>query len=185
MNPRDDDLVNLIARCAIDDRAALKELFERLQGYLFATAFRLVRREDLAQEVLQETFIQLWQNAHRYRVDKAKPLTWITSILRYRALDKLHAEQRHPASPVDESDEEEMQQVAAESCPLRDSQHSQLRERLARCMEGLGESIRQSIELAYWHGLSREEIAGVMQTNANTVKSWLHRGALRLKQCLS
>jgi RNA polymerase sigma-70 factor, ECF subfamily len=185
MNPSDDDLVNLIARCAIDDRAALKELFERLQGYLFATALRLVRREDLAQEVLQETFIQLWQNAARYRIDRAKPLTWITSILRYRALDKLHAEQRQPRSPADESAEEEMLQVAAESCPLRDSQHTQLRERLVRCMEGLGESIRQAIELAYWQGLSREEIAGVMQTNANTVKSWLHRGALRLKQCLS
>ncbi|MEY4588022.1 MAG: hypothetical protein RL497_98 [Pseudomonadota bacterium] len=181
----DDDLVNLIARCAIDDRAALKALFERLHSYLYATALRLVRREDLAQEVLQETFIQIWQNANRYRVDRAKPRTWITSILRYRALDKLHAEQRHRTEPQDETLEEELLQVAAEQCPLQDTQHSQLRDRLARCMDGLGESIRKAIELAYWQGLSREEIAGIMQTNANTVKSWLHRGALRLKQCLN
>jgi RNA polymerase sigma-70 factor, ECF subfamily len=186
MNPNaDDDLVNLIARCAIDDRAALKALFERLHAYLYATALRLVRRDDLAQEVLQETFIQIWQNADRYRIERAKPLTWITSILRYRALDKLHAEQRQPAGPKDEHQEDEMLQVANDQCPLRDSQQSQLRDQLARCMESLGESIRNAIELAYWQGLSREEIAGVMQTNTNTVKSWLHRGAQRLKQCLS
>jgi RNA polymerase sigma-70 factor, ECF subfamily len=185
MSVNDDDLVNLIARCAIDDRLALKELFDRLQGYLYATALRLVRREDLAQEVLQETFIQLWQNANRYRTDRAKPLTWITSILRYRALDKLQSEQRHPPGPKDASQEEELLEVAADHCPVLDSQHMQLRDRLGRCMETLGASIRQAIELAYWQGMSREEIAAIMQTNANTVKSWLHRGALRLKQCLN
>ena len=73
MSPRDDELVALIARCALRDQAALKKLFDRLAPYLNAVAFRIVRSEDIANDVLQEAFLQVWQNAAAYRPDLAKP----------------------------------------------------------------------------------------------------------------
>ena len=94
-NIKNEDLINLIARCSIKDQRAFKQLFEQVGSYLNAVAFRIVKSEALSNEVLQEAFIQIWNNASSYRPDIAKPLTWMTSIVRYRALDILEKEKKH------------------------------------------------------------------------------------------
>jgi RNA polymerase sigma-70 factor (ECF subfamily) len=90
-----DILVDLIARCALRDQRALKQLYEKVSPYLNRVAYNIMKSDDLANDVLQEAFVQIWHNAGDYRPDKAKPLTWLTSITRYRALDRLAKEQRH------------------------------------------------------------------------------------------
>ena len=84
MTSRDDELIALIARCAIRDQTALKDLFDRLGPYLNSVALRIVRSEDASNDVLQGSLIQIWQNASSYRPHLSKPLTWLTSIVRYQ-----------------------------------------------------------------------------------------------------
>ena len=184
MNSRDDELIALIARCAIRDQSALKALFDRLGPYLNGVALRIVRNPDASNDVVQEAFIQIWQNAGSYRPHLSKPLTWLTSIVRYRALDRF-AQDKNWRDKIDtEITEEEFASLPAESCPLDAASSAQVQSQLLHCLESLSATIKQSVELAYLHGYSRDEIAHHMNTNSNTVKSWLHRGAQRLKQCL-
>lgn len=186
MESRDEELINLIARCAIRDQAALKQLFDRLGPYMNMVAFRILKSEDLSNDVLQEAFVQIWNNAASYRPDMAKPLTWITSIVRYRALDSLEKENKHKrwrtAQP--EQNDESAEALDSGPTPEQDMQRDQLQNMLEHCMKTLGDNSRQSIMLAYLEGYSRDEIAARFKTNINTVKSWLHRGAERLRQCL-
>lgn len=184
MTSRDDELIALIARCAIRDQTALKELFDRLGPYLNGVALRIVRTADASNDVVQEAFIQIWQNASTYRPHLSKPLTWLTSIVRYRALDRFAQEKTLRERFDSELSEEEFSSIADDSCPLGAAAADQMRNQLIRCLDSLSTSIKESVELAYLQGYSRDEIAGHMNTNSNTVKSWLHRGAQRLKQCL-
>jgi RNA polymerase sigma-70 factor (ECF subfamily) len=183
MDPRDEELVNLIARCAIRDQQALKQLFDRLGPYLHAVAFRILKSGDLSNDTLQEAFVQIWNNAASYRPDRAKPLTWITSILRYRALDRLDKERKHTNHLIAEADVEEQALESGET-PERALQQTQLRYQIERCLEMLSQDSRRCIRLAYLEGYSREEIATRLATNINTVKSWLRRGSERLRRCL-
>lgn len=184
MNSRDDELIALIARCAIRDQTALKELYDRLAPYFNGVALRIVRSEDASNDVIQEAFIQIWQNASSYRPHLSKPLTWLTSIVRYRALDRFAQEKTLREKIDSDISEEDFSAIAGDSCPVQDAVADQMSNQLASCLESLSASIKESVELAYLQGYSRDEIAGHMNTNSNTVKSWLHRGAQRLKQCL-
>jgi RNA polymerase sigma-70 factor (ECF subfamily) len=186
MESRDEELINLIARCAIRDQAALKQLFDRLSPYLNMVAFRILKSEELSNDALQEAFVQIWNNAASYRPDLAKPLTWITSIVRYRALDSLEKENKHNrwrTAPL-EQDDDLTAPLDSGPTPEQEAQRDQVHSMLENCMKALGDNSRQSIMLAYLEGYSRDEIAARFKTNINTVKSWLHRGAERLRQCL-
>ena len=179
-NP-DDRLINLIARCALRDQAALKQLFEQVGPYLNAVAWRILKSTDLSNEVLQEVFLQIWNNAASYRPHIARPLTWMASITRYRAIDRLDKESRNSKHTRAIADEEDF---PGGDEPEHKLGNSQLRFQLHQCLTTLGDNIKRSIELAYLQGYSREEIAQTLSTNTNTVKSWLHRGAERLRLCL-
>lgn len=187
MQDNDEELLSLLARCAIRDQSALKTLYERVGPYLNAVAFRIVRQDEIANEVLQEAFLQIWQNAASYRPHLAKPLTWMTSILRYRALDRLDKEKRLNARFVLTTQQEIFDSIEnIQSCTAaeEDIARQQMDSDLTGCLALLNEKISQSIKLAYIHGYSREELAEKFATNVNTVKSWLRRGSERLKECL-
>jgi RNA polymerase sigma-70 factor (ECF subfamily) len=181
---RNEELITLIARCAIRDQAALKLLFERVAPYLNAVVFRILKSDDLANDVLQEAFLQIWTNAASYRPHLANPLTWMASIARYRALDRLEMEQRLRKRFVSSDHDYRLDEHLSQQSPEQDASASQLKFNLHKCLLALSDNIKRSVELAYLYGYSREEIAQKFSTNTNTVKSWLHRGAERLKLCL-
>ncbi len=188
---RDELYSNLIARCAIHDQKALEALYKHVAPYLNKVAFSILRSEDLSNDVLQEAFIQIWKNAGEYRVDKSKPITWMTSIVRYRALDRLAKEKRHYESINHEEDPDEMHSdelisEEKESNDRPDIAAMQLQDSniLLECMETLNDRAKESITLAYLQGYSRQELAEKFNSSVNTVKSWLKRGAERLKNCI-
>lgn len=181
---RNEELITLIARCAIKDQAALKLLFERVAPYLNAVVFRILKSDELAKDVLQEAFLQIWTNAASYRPHLANPLTWMASIARYRALDRLDVEQRLRERFVSSDHDYLLDEHVSSQNPELDVSASQLKFNLHKCLLALSDNIKRSVELAYLYGYSREEIAQKFSTNTNTVKSWLHRGAERLKLCL-
>ena len=184
MDMREQELEILLTRCALRDAAALKSLYERTAGYLNAIAFRLMKSQDLSNDVLQEAFVQIWMNAANYRVEQAKPLTWMSSIVRYRALDRLAKEQRHCQRELTDGNLADLENVSGEEEPERVVHNEKVNAIINICLSLLTERNRRCIELAYLEGHSREELANLFNTNINTIKSWLHRSADRLKQCL-
>lgn len=181
-----EELERLIARCAIRDERALQVLYEGISGYLNAIIFRIVKSDRDAEDVLQEAFVQIWLHADAYRPHLAKPMTWITSIARYRALDRLDKEMRQQKKlHSSTSDDVDLESIAdPNSSPDVSFDHLQMEQNLQECLATLSAKAEQCINLAYLDGYSREEIAEKFNTNINTVKSWLHRGSERLRKCL-
>lgn len=181
---RNEELINLIARCAIRDQVALKLLFDSVGPYLNAVVYRILKSEEATRDVLQEAFLQIWNNAGTYRPHLANPLTWMASIARYRALDRLDVEKRLRERFVSADHDYSLEDHVSGHNPEQEVSAHQLQFDLHRCLLTLSDNIKRSVELAYLYGYSREEIALKFETNTNTVKSWLHRGAERLKLCL-
>jgi RNA polymerase sigma-70 factor (ECF subfamily) len=176
-----DPLVGLLAATARRDRAAFARLYELSSPKLFGVALRMVKREDWAEDVLQECYVRIWSHAQDYREGLSAPMTWMASIVRNRCLDWL----RRPNPEVADAEGELIE--AAESGnpgPLAELERSADAAALARCLRGLEAKQRQAIALAFFDGLSHSELARHMQQPLGTVKTWVRRGLLRLKACL-
>ena len=180
--PAAEQLADLLARCALRDQRAFATLYQFSSAKLFAVAVRITRRRDWAEEVLQEAFVNIWNHAAGYNSTKSAPMTWMTAIVRNRALDWL----RRPREvEIDEEHEELMASIADESPGPEELLRRSLEAgKLARCMKTLTEEQQRSITLAFFYGLSHGELAGQMRKPLGTVKTWIRRGLDRLKGCL-
>jgi RNA polymerase sigma-70 factor (ECF subfamily) len=180
---RDEQLATLLAQSALHDQPAFAKLYRATAPKLFGVAIRILRRQDWAEDVLQECYVNIWNHAADYAVAKSAPLTWMTSIVRNRCLDWLR--RPHPESPGDEYE------IVAETWsdeapgPMEQLLAATEAAALARCMGQLESRQRQSIALAFFHGLSHSELAAHMRQPLGTVKTWVRRGLERLKGCLS
>ena len=175
-------LQNLLARTGLGDQLAFKELYEACAAKLNGIAYRVMNNSDLANEVLQEAFIQIWHKASEYKADMAEPMTWMASIVRYRAFDRLKFEKRRIEGSQIKAELESFDSLTADD--LEQPAAFELNQRLEGCLKQLEENHQKSVLMAYYYGFSREEIAAHMSSPVNTVKSWLRRGVGRLQQCL-
>jgi RNA polymerase sigma-70 factor (ECF subfamily) len=178
-----DRLVELAARCALRDQAAFAELYRHTAPKLFAVALRILRRRDWAEEVLQESFVNIWNHFGGYSADKSAPMTWMTAVVRNRSLDWL----RRPDFERGRDDYDELVAGVADDPawnPERLVEGAQDTRALRTCLETLSSSQRQSIALAYLHGLSHAELAAHLRQPLGTVKTWVRRGLERLRECL-
>ncbi len=142
-------------------------------------ALRCVGRRDLAEEIVQESFVRIWHNASRYDPSLAAPMTWMVNITRHLAIDLLR---RHREVPLDDQQMESL----TDASPSAHEQLDQAREAsaLGRCLEDLEGMQRQSILTAYFHGLSNADLALHLSAPLGSVKSWIRRGMERLRRCL-
>ena len=176
-------LVELLAQCALKNQRAFADLYGLTSAKLYGVALRILRRPDWAEDVLQECYVNIWNHAGNYAVQKSAPLTWMTSIVRNRCLDWLRRPQTEATG-----DEYE---IAAETWqddspgPMEQLIAAGDAQALARCLQQLEGKQRQSIMLAFFHGMSHSELAGHMKQPLGTVKTWVRRGLERLKGCLS
>jgi RNA polymerase sigma-70 factor (ECF subfamily) len=180
--PSADVLAGWLAASARRDRTAFGRLYEATSAKLYGVALRILRREDWAEEVLQECYVSIWTHAPEYRAGLAAPMTWMTSIVRNRCLDWL----RKPRLEV--ADEDGALAESAESDnpgPLAQLERAKDAQALARCLKGLEARQRQAIALAFYDGLSHAELASHLREPLGTVKTWVRRGLLRLKACLA
>jgi RNA polymerase sigma-70 factor (ECF subfamily) len=176
-----DTLSALLSGSARRDQAAFAELYRRTSAKLFAVALRIVRRQDWAEDVLQESFVNIWHHAGDYTASRSAPMTWMTSIVRNRSLDWL----RRPHEETPEAFEGMLEGTADDQPgPLALLSRRSEATHLARCLEALDPSQRQSITLAFYHGLSHSELADHLKAPLGTVKTWVRRGLERLKTCL-
>ena len=172
-------LTHCLARTSQGDRKAFAELYQRSSGAIFGMCLQLLGNRDEAQDVLQDVYVQVWNHAGEYHADRGAPLTWMMSICRYRCLDvlrKRRAEHRHQA--ID--DELECDAAGPMQQAISDTDNG----RLSDCLRDLDERYRTSIEMAYFRGLSHQQLALAMDQPLGTAKSWVRRGLEVLRRCL-
>lgn len=175
-----EDLPFLIAAVARRDRAAFKRVYNLTSARLFGAVLKIVRDRDVAEEVIQDAYLRIWEKASTYRLDVGSPLTWMISIARNRAIDVIR-KRKEVLVAANEDGEDWMEQIADPGIGDIDIED---RDGLRRCLEGLEETQRDCIVLAYCSGYSRDELAKRYDRPVNTIKTWLHRGLAALRTCL-
>ena len=180
--PQPEALEALLSRCALHDQRAFAELYRYTSAKLFGVALRILRREDWAEEVLQESFVNIWNHAAAYAAAKSQPMTWMTSIVRNRSLDWLRRPRPEDTNVDYDLIAEKLRDDSVD--PLEQLAQSAEARALARCMTLLDSQQRQSIALAFQHGLSHSELATHLRQPLGTIKTWIRRGLERLRSCL-
>ena len=180
-DPAADKLAGLLARTALADRAAFAELYQATSSKLFGVSLRIVRERPLAEEVLQDSFIRIWNHAAEYAIAKSAPLTWMTAIVRNRSLDIVRRTREEP--DIDEQLTSAF--VDERAAPVRDAEDRADAHSIRDCLAELEGDQRQTIALAFYHGLSHSELAGHLRRPMGTVKTHIRRGLLRIKDCLA
>jgi RNA polymerase sigma-70 factor (ECF subfamily) len=173
-------LAELLARCAAQDRRALDELYRLAAPTVLACLMKILRRRALAEEALQDVFVSVWQKAEQFDQHRGRPYAWLVSMARYRAIDILRRERADATDPSILAETVANEPDAADSSELnaRDADVLEL------CMGRLGDEQRESIRLAFLGGRSHPEVAAALQRPLGSVKSWIRRGLVALKECI-
>ena len=175
-------LMELLARTALADQTAFEQLYRLTSPHLYGVAMRILRESAAAEEVLQESFVNVWHHAGSYVAARSQPLTWLTSIVRNRCLDRLR---KRDVDTVSIDDEDHAMTIADRSpLPLDLLLSGAEAGAVRRCVEALDAGQKQAIALAFYQGLSHSELARHLKQPLGTVKSWIRRSNPRLKACL-
>ena len=175
-----DPLPRLLAATARGDRAAFRQLYQLSSPRLYAVALRLLRRKDLAEDALQESYVAIWRKAGQFRPERGEPLAWMGRIVRNRAIDRLRAER-----PQDRSESiDAVAETALADPDFEANRPDRAGAALRGCLDKLKVEQRRTIILAYYYGMTHDELAAQMNVPLGTVKSWIRRGLLQLKDQL-
>jgi len=174
-----DDLLPLLSATAQGDKRAFSKLYEATSGKLFAISLKMLTNRAHAEEALQDAFVKIWHNASEYQVSKGTVISWMISIVRYRSLDAL----RYHKVRKEQSLTDEHEHLDTSETPLDVNYED--KSRLVDCIEQLDEQQKQAIHLAYYKGLTHNELVDHIETPLGTVKSWIRRGLQQLQRCLA
>ncbi|HRF09486.1 MAG TPA: sigma-70 family RNA polymerase sigma factor [Xanthobacteraceae bacterium] len=181
VNEKNADHSTLIVRCGRGDRAALQEIYRLEAGAMIGIAARIVKRRELAEEVVQEAFVAIWRNAARFDPSIGSGRAWVFQIVRNRALNMLRDTSRELPTDSDVLNEAIDASSSSENAAERLADNSALR----RCLDELEPRRRLGILLAFVEGLSHGEIAARLKVPLGTTKSWLRRSLIALRECLA
>jgi RNA polymerase sigma-70 factor (ECF subfamily) len=174
------EITDLLVRVAARDRDAFAAVYRATSAKLWGVVVRVVPRRDLAEDVLQDVYVRIWERAGSFDPAKASPITWMASIARNRAIDEVR--RRRLVSLEETPEALEVPEDGPD--PLQSAQQSEELRRLKACLEGLEPERREMVLLAYYTGLSRDELAQRYAHPVNTIKTWLHRSLTKLRKCL-
>ena len=174
------DYAAAIARCARGDQAALRRIYERDAGAMLGVAARILKRRELAEEAVQDAFVQVWRRAASFDAKRGSGRAWLFAILRNRALNILRDGAREEPTdaalladvPDDAPDPEAVVALIDDTSRLR------------TCLEALEPKRREGLVLAYTYGLSHGEVAARMRVPLGTAKSWIRRAFLDVRECM-
>ncbi len=174
------DYESAVEACARGESTALRALYEREAAWLLGVALRIVRNRDSARDVLQDAFVQIWQRAATYQRALGSARGWIYTVVRHLALDEVRRGGREtPAGDALEA----LVDTTADRHAIASAQANSAS--LDECLQTLDERRRECIVYAFIEGYTHEEIATTLATPVGTVKSWIRRGLLALRECLS
>jgi RNA polymerase sigma-70 factor (ECF subfamily) len=169
----------LVALCARGERDALAALYDRYARAAYSLARRIVRDPSHAEDVVQEAFLAVWRSAGRFDATRARPSTWILTLVHNKAIDVLRREEWRRSAPVEEHDEP----VAGDDV-ARDAWLSLQRHEVLEALAALSDPQREVLELAYFAGYSQAELAQRLGQPLGTIKSRTHTALARMRELL-
>ncbi|MGA8819791.1 MAG: sigma-70 family RNA polymerase sigma factor [Xanthobacteraceae bacterium] len=174
------ELVWLLAAVAKGDQAAFERLYGATRAKLYGVLLRILGKPELADDVMQETYVKVWKMAGKFDPTIASPITWMVAVARNRAIDIVR---KRPDVSVEDSPE--AMGVAADAPPplARREMTEELR-RLLSCLGKLDPEKQRIVLLAYYSGWSREQLAQKLDIPVNTIKTWLRRSLLEIRECM-
>ena len=177
--------IELLRRIGEGNRDAFSQLYDRFNGVLFATAYRVLNNQEAAEDVLQDVFVQIWEKAALYDPTRGKPLTWAITLTRNKAIDRLRSVQRRNRLGDElEREAETFEQFDDKSSV--DAVESAEKGKLVRQAVGkLSREQRAAIEMAFFSGLTQTEIAARLGEPLGTVKARIRRGMMKLKDLIT
>lgn len=179
-NPK--EIEEWIAKMALGDRASFELIYRATSAKLFGITLRVLKNRTEAEEALQESFVKIWRNAGRYQVNGLSPMSWLITIARNTAIDQLR---RHPSGEV--AGGSELMDTIADSQPgpeailMRQSDVAQL----GMCLGELDPVHSIAVRGAYLDGKTYAELADDAAVPLNTMRTWLRRSLIKLRECLT
>lgn len=169
----------LLRAIARGERAAFSDLYQRTSAKLFGVCLRMLRERSEAEDVLQDVYVSVWKRADRFDPSLAAPMTWLITLARNRAIDRLR--QRREC-PLDDAAIAELMDDGPTPALMAES--SEQRQRLERCMDALELKQKSAVRAAFFTGATYSELAERCGVPLATMKSWIRRGLIRLRDCL-
>jgi RNA polymerase sigma-70 factor (ECF subfamily) len=175
--------VELLRRIAGGDRAAFSDFYDQYSGLLFSIAVKVLNDAKEAEDVLQEVFMQIWNKADAYNPLLGKPVSWAVTLTRNKAIDRIRSHQRR--SKLLEQATLEAAAPPDDSLSANEKLHGKENaERIRSAVADLPAEQRRAIELAFFNGLTQDEIATKLQQPLGTIKARIRRGMLKLRERL-
>ncbi|RVU84009.1 sigma-70 family RNA polymerase sigma factor [Leucothrix sargassi] len=174
------EIESLIAQAALNNQKAFNDLYNATSVKLYSVCFSILNNQAQAEEAMQDAFIKIWRNANRYQTNGLSPMTWLITIARNTAIDKLRAQgtNSHTSEALDHLEDT---RPSPEAASIADSEKTQI----ALCLQQLEEDKAAAVRGAYLQGSSYADLAKQYQVPINTMRTWLRRSLLKLKGCLS
>ncbi len=163
------------------DRRSFEEVYDRYSGVLYTTAYKVLNNPDDAQDVLQDVFIQIWEKASMYDSSRGKPLTWAMTMTRNKAIDRLRSKQRRARLRDEAEKEGKVHQDEAHKDASEEVYGLERSEVVRNAVMQLSKEQRQAIEMAFFGGLTQNEIAEALSEPLGTIKARIRRGMMKLK----
>jgi len=177
--PTETALETLLAQCAKGDQAAFARLYGLTNGKLLSVCRSFFRHGGEAEEVLQEAYLRIWRASPKYSASRGRPMTWMITVARHTAIDRLRQTRQERALTVDSATE-----PGGEDADLgkpAEAERSDVAYDMSRGLAGLEEGPRRAITLAFYFGYTHEELAQELDVPLGTAKSWIRRGLVKLK----
>lgn len=177
----DDPVAEMVVRVAAQDRAAFRDLYSATAPKLLGVTLRILGTRSEAEDALQEVFTRVWLRAGRFDPEKGRGMTWLIAIARNHAIDRLRS--RPPASAGDSGDEIDAvpdSSVSAEGRLIAMGEAGRMRD----CFATLEPDRADAVRGAYLDGLSYVDLAARHAVPLNTMRTWLRRSLLKLRECL-
>jgi RNA polymerase sigma-70 factor (ECF subfamily) len=170
----------LLQAVAARDAESFRLLYDRTSGYLMAVILRICRDRQIAEDLLQDVYVQVWRRAHSFDAAQGAAMGWLVVIARHRAIDHVRSHGRIRGRMADNME------AALDRLPSLTADVGQMADlrQLWQCLGHLQADHREVVLLAYYNGWSREELAHHFNIPENTVKTWLRRGLIALRACM-
>lgn len=177
----DTEDIRLLQAIAARDEQALARLYDRYRLILFGLTMRILNSRPEAEDVLQEVFLQVWRRASDFDPQRGKPFTWLVTLTRSRAIDRLR--QLGARNRLAESASEVLPEQSSDA--VTDTLHAEQREIVMSALAQLPEEQKRALLLAYYEGLTQSEIAEKLATPLGTIKTRMRTGMMKLRELLS
>ncbi|GHA32466.1 RNA polymerase sigma factor [Devosia pacifica] len=174
------EVTRLIQRVALRDRSAFRQLYQRTSAKLFGVTLRILKDRAEAEEALQEVFVKIWQRADRFVPGGSSPISWLVAVARNHCLDILRARR-----PTSETIETALEIPDSSPDPEDRTMGRDERARIEACLGELASDRADAVRGAYLDGYSYEELANRHNVPINTMRTWLRRSLMRLRDCLT